>query len=133
MTDGGIGPAKGDFDHEDVERQTDSFVCETPAAKLLVRSAGFNGNKGLRYSEGVIEEGNAFEFGVGINVGFWGGKKGGLPEGNEHEENLIVARVKITGKRVNINRRFTPRIYIRPSVAVTSKPNCLPLVFCPLD
>ncbi len=70
MTDGGVGSAKGDLDHDDVEGKTDPFVLETPATELFVGRAGFDGDEGVWVVGGIGEEGDAFEFGVGVDVGF---------------------------------------------------------------
>jgi hypothetical protein len=90
MTDGGIGTAKGDFDHEDVEGQADSFVGEAPATEIFISGAGFNSDKGVRRSRGISEESDALEFGNGSGVEIKGREEGRLPEGDEHEEDLIV-------------------------------------------
>lgn len=53
MTDGCVGVAKGDFDHDDVEGETDSFVLETPATELIVSRAGFDGDERVWIVGGV--------------------------------------------------------------------------------
>jgi len=70
MTDGRVGAAKGDFDHDDVEGQTDTFVLETPATELFVGRAGFDGDERVWVVGGVGEESDAFEFGARVDAGF---------------------------------------------------------------
>ena len=69
MTDGRVGAAKDDFDHDDVEGETDSFVLETPTTELFVGRAGFDGDERVWVVGGVGEEGDAFEFGMGVDTG----------------------------------------------------------------
>jgi hypothetical protein len=56
-----------------------------------------------------------------------------LPEGDEHQEDLIVTREEIAAKSVNINQGCMSWEYLRPGVAVSGKPDCLPLFFSPLN
>jgi len=101
MADGRIGATKGYFDHNNVEGEANFFVGETPVSEFFVCGTGFNSNKGVKRSGGIGEESDPFEFGVVIHIGFYRREGGGLSEGYEHEENLIVTGVEITAKKVN--------------------------------
>ena len=99
MTDGSVGATKGDFDHDDVEGQTNGFISETPASELFVGGAGFDGDEWLR---GIGDEGDTFEFRIGIDFSCEIGEEGALLDGDEHEEDLIVVRVEITRNSILI-------------------------------